>query len=106
MDHLLKKKEKIQKFKEIQDVFIKTYQIKPAFNMIYVVGILAIYQEDQLLKNYYVIKRLILLKIKDMININVEWLQWSVNFYYVLLIFIVNMLGLFLCSFITTTNAF
>ena len=106
-----KNKEKIQKFKEIQDIFIKTNQIKPAFNIIQVMGILTIYQEHQLLKNYYVIKHLILLKIKDMININMELLQWCIPFfyklfYYILLIFVVNMLGLFVCSFITITNAF
>ena len=42
--------------------------------------ILKIYLEEQLLIKYYVIKHLILLKIRNMIDINVDLLQCFINF--------------------------
>ena len=37
-------------------------------------------QEEQLLIQYYVIKHLILLKIKNMINIKMDLHQWIIHF--------------------------
>ena len=57
-----KNKGKIQKLKkkqEIHDIFIKKNYTKPVFSMIWPVEI---YQKEQLLIKYYVIKHLILQK--------------------------------------------
>ena len=50
-------------------MFVKTNQIKLAFNMTWLKEILKIYLEEQLLIKYYVIKHLILLKIQNMVDI-------------------------------------
>ena len=42
--------------------------------------ILKIQIEEQLLIRYYVKKHLILLKIQNMMNINVNFLHWFINF--------------------------
>ena len=68
-----KNKEKNIKIKETGDsryvyIYIKTNQIKLDFNMIWFMGILRIYLEERLLKKYYVIKHLILLKIQNMME--------------------------------------
>ena len=42
--------------------------------------ILKIELDEQLLIKYYMIKHLILLKIQNMMDINVDLLQWSINF--------------------------
>ena len=42
--------------------------------------ILKIYLEEQLLKKYYVIKHLILLKIQSMMGISLDLLQWFTKF--------------------------
>ena len=68
-----KNKEKNIIIKETGDsryvyIYIKTNQIKLDFNMIWFMGILRIYLEERLLKKYYVIKHLILLKIQNMME--------------------------------------
>ena len=54
-------------------------EIKYVFNMTWLMEILKIEPEEQLLIKYCVIKHLILLKIRNMIHINVDLLQWSIN---------------------------
>ena len=70
------------KKQEIHDIFIKTNLIKLVFNMAWLMEILKIYLEEHLLIKYSVIKHLILLKIRNMmdININVDLLKWSIKF--------------------------
>ena len=65
LELFIKNKERIQKFKEVgdQDMIIKTDYIKLSFNMTWLMEILRIYLEEQLLRKYYVIKQLILLKL-------------------------------------------
>ena len=65
VDHLLKTKKEFKNSKkqDIHDVFIKTNQKKLVFNMMWLMEILKIYLEKQLLIKYYVIKHLILQKI-------------------------------------------
>ena len=48
--------------------------------MTWFMEILKICLEGQLLVKYYVIKHLILLKIKNMMDINADLLQWFINF--------------------------
>ena len=50
--------------------------------MIWLMEILKIELEEQLLLNYYVIKHLILLKFIDMMNIKEVQLQWFIRFFY------------------------
>ena len=47
--------------------------------MIWLTEILKIYQEEQLLIKYYVMKHIILLKILNVIVINMDLLQWCIN---------------------------
>ena len=61
--------------KKFNDTFIKANKIKLCFNMIWLMEILNIYLEERLRKKYFVINHLILLKIKNMMDINVELLQ-------------------------------
>ena len=75
-----KKEYKNLKKHEIQDIFIKTNKIKLAFNMTWLKKILNTWLEEQLLINYYAIKHLMLLKIRNMMDINAELLQWFVKF--------------------------
>ena len=65
LELFIKNKERIQKFKEVgdQDMIIKTDYIKLSFNMTWLMEIFRIYLEEQLLRKYYVIKQLILLKL-------------------------------------------
>ena len=44
-----KNKERIEKFKEIQAIFTKMNLIKLVFNIIWLMGVLKIWQEEQLL---------------------------------------------------------
>ena len=67
-----KKKKKKKKIK----VFIKVNKTKPAFNMIWLEEMLKICLEEELLVNNYLTKHLILLKLQNMININMNFLQW------------------------------
>ena len=48
--------------------------------MTWLIGILSICLEEQLLIKYYMIKHLVWLKIQNMIDINVELLQWFIDF--------------------------
>ena len=77
-----KNKERIKSLKkqENQDIFIKTNYIKLVFNTMWLMEILKIELDEQLLIKYYMIKHLILLKIQNMMDINVDLLQWSINF--------------------------
>ena len=67
------------KKQEIQDIFIKTNQAKHVFSMIWLMEILKVYQEEQLLMKYYMIKHLMLLKIQIMTDINADLLQSFIN---------------------------
>ena len=71
-----KNKERIQRFKEASDsrYICQSELDKVCFNMIYLMEILKMYLEEQLLIKCYVIKHLILLKILDMMDINAELL--------------------------------
>ena len=71
---ITKNKERIQKFKETRDsrYIYQNELIKACF---WLIEILRIYLEEQLVIKYYTIKRLTFLKIKSMIDINVELLQ-------------------------------
>ena len=77
-----KTKTEYKKKQEIHDIFIKTNLIKLVFNMAWLMEILKIYLEEHLLIKYSVIKHLILLKIWNMmdININVDLLKWFIKF--------------------------
>ena len=55
---------------------MKMNYIKLAFSF----QILRICIEEQLLKKYYLIKHLILLKIQNMMDINADLLQWFIDF--------------------------
>ena len=54
--------------------------MKLVFNMILIMEILKIEIEEQLLIKHYMIKDLILLKIRNMTDINVSLPQWFINF--------------------------
>ena len=54
--------------------------MKLVFNMILIMEILKIEIEEQLLIKHYMIKDLVLLKIRNMIDINVSLPQWFINF--------------------------
>ena len=77
---ITKNKERIQKFKETRDsrYIYQNELIKACF---WLIEILRIYLGDQLVIKYYMIKHLTFLKIKSMIDINVELLQWILNFF-------------------------
>ena len=72
--HLHKNKERIQKFKETGDSrnIYQNKLDKTAFNVIWLIYFLRIWLKEQFLINYYVIKPLILLKIRNMMDVNVE----------------------------------
>ena len=84
MEHVLKTKKEYKNYKkkqqEIEHIFIKINWIKLAFNMTRLMEILRIYLEEQLMIKYYVIKHLILLKIKNMKYINADLLHWFINY--------------------------
>ena len=77
-----KNNEEIKKLKkqEIQNIFIKMIQIKLGFSMIWLMEILKIEIEDHLLMKYYAIKLLVLLKVLNMMVIDIDLLQSSINF--------------------------
>ena len=54
--------------------------MKLVFNMVLIMEILKIEIEEQLLIKHYMIKDLILLKIRNMTDINVSLPQWFINF--------------------------
>ena len=70
-DHLLKTEKEFKNLKkqEIQNIFIKMNWIKLVFNMTWLMEILKIYLEEQLLIKHYIIKHLLLLKIQNLIDI-------------------------------------
>ena len=82
MEHLLEIKKEYENLKkqEIQEIIIRTNAIKLTFKLILLIENLNIYLEEQLLIKYYAIKHLILLKIQNMMDINVSLLQWFINF--------------------------
>ena len=74
-----KNKERILKFKELkkqgnQDIFIKPNFTIPVFSAIWLMEILQIYLEKQLLIKYYVTKHLISLEIQNAMNI-IQWFK-------------------------------
>ena len=79
-----KNEDKFQKFRQTEDIskiskiYIKTNQVKLLFNMICLMEILRTYLEDQLLTKYYTIKRLIYLKIQNMMDITEAQVQCSI----------------------------
>ena len=78
-----KNKERTKKKKKkqlIQDVFIETKQMRIVFNTIWILEVLKIYLEEQLLIKYHVIKHSILLKIQNIREIIADLLQWFTNF--------------------------
>ena len=77
VDRSLKTKKEYKNLKkqETQDIFIKKNYFKLVFNIIWVMEILKIKIEEQML-----IKDLTLLKIQNMMDINVDSLQWFINF--------------------------
>ena len=78
MDHLPKTKREYKNLKrqEIQDIFIKKHEINPAFIIIWSMEILKTFLKEQFLINYHIIKQLILLKIQNVMDINLDLLQW------------------------------
>ena len=79
---LTKNKERIQKFLETEDSkYIYQNKLDKAyFQHGIAYGDLKIYQEEQLKIKHYVIKYLTLLKILNMMDINIDLLQWFINF--------------------------
>ena len=65
---------------DIQDTFIETNLIKHAFDIIWIMEILKICLEEQLLIKYYMMKHLILLKTGNMMGIKKVLLQWFTYF--------------------------
>ena len=78
VDQLLKTKTEYKNLKrqEIQDIFIKKHEINPAFIIIWFMEILKTFLKEQFLINYHIIKQLILLKIQNVMDINLDLLQW------------------------------
>ena len=64
---------------EFHDIFTKTKKINLVFNMTWLMEILKIQLEEQLLIKYCVIKHLRLLKIRNMMDIKGVILQWFIN---------------------------
>ena len=77
-----RKKETTQKFKETGDIryIFQNEFDKPVFNMIWLIVCTKIYQQERLLTKYCTIRRLELLFIHDMMDINEELRQWSTSF--------------------------
>ena len=84
-----RKKEIKQKFKETGDIryIFQNEFDKPVFNMIWLIVCTKMYQQERsgkkiyrLLTKYCTIRRLELLFIHDMMDINEELRQWSTNF--------------------------
>ena len=67
-----KNKERMQKYIETVDLRY--------INITWSTKMLKIYLEEQYVMEYYPIKYLILLKIKNVIDINMELLQWFIHF--------------------------
>ena len=54
---------------------------KLAFSMMWLMEILKIYQDEKFLRNYYVIKHLILLKVQNMKDVKLDLLLWFIFFF-------------------------
>ena len=67
------------KKQEIHDIFIKTNWTKLAFSMTRLMEIFKTYLKQPLVA-YCIIKNLLLLKIQNMMNINIDLLQWFIHF--------------------------
>ena len=78
-----KNKERIQKFKETEDsqCIYQDEQDKASFQDDMANGDFKDLTRRKLLIKYCVIKHLILLKILNMMDINADLLQWSINFF-------------------------
>ena len=78
-----KNKERIQKFKETEDsqCIYQNEQDKASFQDDMANGDFKDLTRRKLLIKYCVIKHLILLKILNMMDINADLLQWSINFF-------------------------
>ena len=76
-----KNKERMQKLKEqeIQNIFIRTNEINIAFSMIWLMDILRIFLEEQLLIKYYMLKYLNIGKNPKYDDIHAELFQWFIN---------------------------
>ena len=75
-------KERMQKFKETGDSRYKIYQNesgKACFQHHLAYGVLRVSLEEQLLIKYCVLKHLVLLKTPNMMDINMDLLQWFIN---------------------------
>ena len=57
---------------EIQNTLIKMNQIKLAFNVTWLMEVLRIYLEEQLQIKYYLMKHLMLQKIQEIMDINMD----------------------------------
>ena len=68
------------KKQEIHEIFIKTIWTKLAFSMARLIEIFKTYLKEQPLLEYCIIKNLLLLKIQNMMNVNIELLQWFIHF--------------------------
>ena len=64
----------------IHDIFVKTNWTKLTFSMIWLMEVLRVCLEEQLLIKYYLIKDLILLKIQNLMDIKKVLLQCFINF--------------------------
>ena len=78
-----KNKERIQKFKETEDsqCIYQNEQDKASFQDDMANGDFKDLTRRKLLIKYCMIKHLILLKILNMMDINADLLQWSINFF-------------------------
>ena len=83
MEHLLKTKKEFKNLKkqEIQAIFTKMNLIRLAFNIVWLMGILNIWQEEQLLTKFKAIKRLILPKSLNMMDIKEGLLLMIYNYF-------------------------
>ena len=82
--NLLKIKKEYTKLKnqKIHDIFLKTNYIKIVFKLTWIMEILKIELEEQLLIKYYGTKHFILLTMKNIINIKEVLRQWLNKVFY------------------------
>ena len=79
LHHLQKTKQEYKNLKkqEIHDTFTKSDYVKQVFEITWLIEILNIELEEQLLIKYPMIDYLKLLKIRSMMDINIDLLHWS-----------------------------
>ena len=80
VDHLLKQRKNTKIYINRRFEVYLSKRTRLASYMTWLIGILSICLEEQLLIKYYMIKHLVWLKIQNMIDINVELLQWFIDF--------------------------